>query len=481
MRKGDISYTANGAARSGAIEYPDLWCFVFNPNYVVIKMDDNTANNELTVTFSTADGKSYEVFVNLYKGEAKVYISKVLQILIDDAEHHRTVVVRMSLSDNGTVVLGSDITFIAVWGGLQIGERFGTYGAFEFNGKNSSHVRDVVWFRKFPFYVSMFRADSEKELASLRYDNHDLTVDGRFFRCRIDTVETGELPNFGTPIIETLDNPEIILNQTHGIVYAKQTVGGTTKYYQGWRSSGHYGSYTDYNDIFGEISVRDDTEFEYQGEIVRWNSVTKQLENVTVGNAGDEGIFELNPAISFPQATFSAEYDIILENVSSAIFDIDFDFPFPDVSKIIYETVNLHICNDQDGIYLRWIDRFGFVQFYLFVEGESTVKSKASTNVIQVERMVNGLNFGGLERPIDVTNTETRKCCAVNLPKQILEYVKTIVNAPIVDLYLGKNKAGTELWLPVNVADGSYKTDPDTMLSDYEITIQLPENISQSL
>ena len=118
MRKGDISYTANGAARSGAIEYPDLWCFVFNPNYVVIKMDDNTANNELTVTFSTADGKSYEVFVNLYKGEAKVYISKVLQILIDDAEHHRTVVVRMSLSDNGTVVLGSDITFIAVWGGL---------------------------------------------------------------------------------------------------------------------------------------------------------------------------------------------------------------------------------------------------------------------------------------------------------------------------------------------------------------------------
>ena len=327
----------------------------------------------------------------------------------------------------------------------------------------------------------MFRADSEKELASLRYDNHDLTVDGRFFRCRIDTVETGELPNFGTPIIETLDNPEIILNQTHGIVYAKQTVGGTTKYYQGWRSSGHYGSYTDYNDIFGEISVRDDTEFEYQGEIVRWNSVTKQLENVTVGNAGDEGIFELNPAISFPQATFSAEYDIILENVSSAIFDIDFDFPFPDVSKIIYETVNLHICNDQDGIYLRWIDRFGFVQSYLFVEGESTVKSKASTNVIQVERMVNGLNFGGLERPIDITNTETRKCCAVNLPKQILEYVKTIVNAPIVDLYLGKNKAGTELWLPVNVADGSYKTDPDTMLSDYEITIQLPENISQSL
>lgn len=98
-----------------------------------------------------------------------------------------------------------------------------------------------------------------------------------------------------------------------------------------------------------------------------------------------------------------------------------------------------------------------------------------------MERSFSGVNFGGLERSIDRANTETRKCCAVNLPKDVLEYVKTIVSAPMVDLYLGKNKAGTELWLPVGIVDGTYKTDPNTLLSDYEINIQMPDNISQTL
>lgn len=485
MQTGDISYTIDGKKRSGVIECPDLWCFVFNPNYVVIRLDDDNVNDELTLTFSTED-KSYDVFVNLYKGEAKVYISRVLQILIDDPEHHRTEVVHLSLSCGGEEMLNSYITFIAVWGGLRMGERFGTYGAFVYNGKNSSHVRNVIWFKEYPFYVSMFRADSSKEHASAKYDNNALETNGRIFRCRIDSVVTGLLPNFQQlPIGPVLKDPEIILNTTHGVVYAKEmTDTGTSvliKYYKFWTASGVYGSSSDYNNIIGEVSVRDNTEFEFQGEIVRWNSITKKLEKATVGNAGDEGIFDLNPAVSFPLAVAKAQYNIILENVSSGIFNMNFNFPFPDMSKIIYETVNLWICNDRDGLYLRWIDRFGFIQFYLFVEGTSTVKAKASTNVVQVERSVSGINFGSLERTMEMTNTETRKCCAVNLPKDILEYVKTIVNAPIVDLYLGKNKGGTELWMPVSVADGSYTTDPDTMLSDYEITIQMPENISQSL
>lgn len=483
MRTGNLSYSSNGIKRSGIIEYPDLWCFVFNPNYAVVRMDDKSINDELTLTLSTGN-KSYELYVNLFNGEAKVYISKVLQILIDDAEHQRTVMVRLTLSLNGEELQADTMTFIAVWGGLRMGERFGTYGAFKFDGKNTSHVRNVIWFRNFPFYVSMFRAEAG-ELMSAKYDGglYDMSI--RIFRCRIDTVVTGLLPNFTTPVITFLDNPEIILNTTHGVVYAKVTVDNGTsvsiRYYQGWRASGVHGSYTDYNSVIGKFSVRDDTEFEYNGEIVRWNSTTRQLEKATMGNALEDGIFDLNPAVSFPQAVRSAQYNIVLENVGSAIFDMGFDFSFPDMSKIVYETVNLHICNDRDGLYLRWIDRFGLMQFFLFVEGTSTIKSKASSNVVQVERSIGGVNFGSLERTIEVTNTETRKCCAVNLPKDILEYVKTIVNAPIVDLYMGKNKGGTELWLPVNVADGNYTTDPDTMLSDYEITIQLPENISQTL
>ena len=518
MRIEEISYTINDTNRTGVLEYPDLWCFVFNPNYVTIRMDDESMNGQMTVTLSTPS-KSYDIFVNLYKGEAKVFVSKILQLLLDDIEHHRTSVVTISVTDNGTPIIQSNISCIAVWGGIQMGEQFGKYGAFISNGKDHSHVRNVVWFRNFPFYVSMFRAEPG-ELTSFKCDYvAPGTVEQRLYRCHIDRVTDGDLPTFKMESkMFTTSNPTIVFNNKHGVVYAidgavsiapkpiqrmqARIVGGygsfdTTPIYNGnivqsegiatylgdayssWSAHGIYGSRLDYNDIYG--NAREDVEFEYGGEIVRWNSNIKQLEKATMGNAGTEGIFELNPAITFPDAIRKAQYNICLEKVTSGIFNMAFNFPFPEMTKVVNETVNLRISNEKNGLYLRWIDRYGLMQFYLFVEGESSIKTKASSNVVQVECSFSGVNFGSLERSIERNNTETRKCCAINLPKDVLEYVKTIISAPMVDLYLGKNKAGTELWLPVGIADGTYKTDPDTLLSDYEISILMPENISQTL
>lgn len=515
MRTENIQYTKETEIKTGVLEYPDLWCFVFNPNYVTIKMDDETMNGQMTVTLSTPT-KSYDIFVNLYKGTAKVFVSKILQLLLDDVEHHRTSVVTISVSDNDVSIMSSNISCIAVWGGIQMGEQFGKYGAFISNGKDHSHVRNVVWFKNFPFYVSMFRAEPG-ELTSFKSDYvAPGTREQRLYRCHIDRVVEGDLPTFQMQS-KVFDNPPVIVfNITHGVVYAvdgsvliapvmpmARIVGGygsinSTPVYEGgfaqiegsvtdmlgeaynsWIAHGIYGSRLDYNDQYG--NARDDVEFEYGGEIVRWNSNIKQLEKATMGNAGTEGIFELNPAITFPDAIHKAQYNICLEKVTSGIFNMNFNFPFPDMSKVVNETVNLRISNDKDGMYLRWIDRYGLMQFYLFVKGESSIKTKASSNVVRVERTFSGVNFGSLERSIERSNTETRKCCAVNLPKDVLEYVKTIISAPMVDLYLGKNKAGTELWLPVGIADGTYKTDPDTLLSDYEISILMPENISQTL
>lgn len=515
MRIEPISYSINGIERVGTFEFPDLWCFVFNPNYVTINMDDTTLNSQMTVTLSIP-GKSYDIFVNLFKGTAKVFISKVLQLLLEDVEHHRTSVVTIRVYDNETPIMRNEISCIAVWGGIQMGEQFGKYGAFISNGKDYSHVRNVVWFRHFPFYVSMFRSEPG-ELVSAKCDYvAPGTNELRLYRCRIDRVADGDLPTFESSSKVFTGNPIIVFNLQHGVVYAVdggvtispsvqtrvlQSIGGnvssnspiykggiiqsegipvsSSKAYLSWTAPGIYGSSKDYNDKFGK--ARDDVEFEYNGEIVRWNNEIKQLERATMGNAGTEGIYELNPSITFPDAKKTAQYNICLEKVTSGIFNMNFNFPFPDMSKVVNETVNLRICNNRDGLYLRWIDRFGLMQFYLFIEGESSIKTKASSNVVQVERTFSGVNFGNLERSIDMTNTETRKCCAVSLPKYVLEYVKTIVSAPMVDLYLGKNKAGTELWLPVCISDGTYKTDPETLLSDYEISIQMPEIISQTL
>lgn len=480
MRTENISYTVNGSQRTGILEYPDLWCFAFNPNYIKIDLNDESANNVLAVSLQSNSG-SYTLNASLFHGKASVYISKTLQLLIGKPEKVRSATVYITLTDSDVKMLTNDLTVNAVWGSVKMGEQFGKYGAFRWNGKNLSHVRNVVWFKNFPFYVSMFRAENG-ELTSGTYDGNEADANTRIFRCRINSVEEGELPTF-EHYSKILSNPFIVLNKTHGVIYAQESAffsPGVTKIFKSWSASGVYGGRLDYmNAEDGEI--RTDTEFEYNGDIVRWNNDTKELEALLVGSANTSGIFDLNPAISFPDAEKTAQYNICLEKVSSGMFDMNFNFAFPDMAKIVNETVNMRINTDRNGLYIRWIDRFGFLQFYLFHEGKTTVKSKQASDTLQEEREFNGMYFGGMERMTEITSEETIMCCAVNLPKDILEYVKTIVCAPIADLYLGKSKGGTELWLPITVSSGSYTTDPKTMLSDYEIVIEKTDNVSQTL
>lgn len=473
MRTENILYTANGEMRSGVVRYPDLWCFAFNPNYIEFDMGDDEANRVLSISLQSETG-SYSLNASLFHGKASVYISKALRLLINNPEKSRTAVVYISLKDGDANMLANGLEINAVWGSVKIGEQFGKYGAFKWNGKDLSHIRNVIWFKNFPFYVSMFRAENG-ELTSGAYDGNETDANIRVFRCRIDRVETGELPQFEN-ISKIMSNPIIILNKKHGIIYAQESLLGG-KSYMSWSASS--GGRWDY--ISGNGTIRTDTEFAYNGDIVRWNNEAKELETSLVGNANTSGIFDLNPAISFPNAKKTAQYNICLEKVTTGIFNMNFDFAFPDMAKIVNETVNMRINTDRTGLYIRWIDRFGLLQFYLFHEGKSTVKSKPSSDTLQVEREFNGMYFGGMERVTEITSEETIKCCAANLPKDILEYVKTIISAPIVDLFLGKTKGGTELWLPISVSSGSYTTDPKTMLSDYEIVIEKTDNASQTL
>ena len=73
------------------------------------------------------------------------------------------------------------------------------------------------------------------------------------------------------------------------------------------------------------------------------------------------------------------------------------------------------------------------------------------------------------------------KCCAVNLPKDIYDYVVTILSAPIVDLYRGKDEFGEEIWQPVNIQSSTADYDPKKILNDLEFTFAIPDVNSQSL
>ena len=161
-------------------------------------------------------------------------------------------------------------------------------------------------------------------------------------------------------------------------------------------------------------------------------------------------------------------------------FDTSFDYTFHTPADTTVIT-HLHLRQEQEGYYLRWINHFGFVNYYLFVNGEKEVKTER-TATIPEDLSMDGMYFGNSERVVGVKSERNVKVCAVNLDPDTLNYVRDIVSAPFIDLYIGLDKHGHEIWQPVRVADGQFLTKTlHNYLSDFEITIELPNHVTQTI
>lgn len=200
---------------------------------------------------------------------------------------------------------------------------------------------------------------------------------------------------------------------------------------------------------------------------------TKTVEN--------GGIFDLTPSDDFQGTESEMRYSVNITSETMTTFETVFDYTFTNSYNNINEIVQLKVDTSTAGYYIRWIDRFGFLQYYLFTKGERTNKTKQDDIEIDDEKNYNGMYFGNLTRLRQITNSTSIKCSAVLLDKNTLPYVETVICSPYVDLYLGKDKDGTEIWLPIKVSAGSYKVAAKGELKDYEITIELPDTITQTL
>ena len=141
--------------------------------------------------------------------------------------------------------------------------------------------------------------------------------------------------------------------------------------------------------------------------------------------------------------------------------------------------IRLIPCTDMEGTYLRWIDCYGFWQYYLFDTGQRQSKNKLSNIAIDAEYSIGGVSHQA-QRNIHVENADTIKCCAVNMKKEVLAYVETIYKSPHIEMYVGK-VGGTEVWKPVNITAGTADVHPDNKLFDYEISFTLPETQVQTI
>lgn len=341
------------------ITFPSDVIWAFNPNYIVI--EDET---EKTATV-TVNGKT--INVSLFNGKAEVYISRLVQIAFSNPANVRGLTINMSV----TVGDYTDIsTSFAMWGSIELGERFSQYGVYDYDESGKPYwERTVQWFKAYPFTI-------------------DLLLFPGVLRKRIDNL---------------------------GYVKAKET------------------------------------------------------ENIELAN------FTINDDAKV--ICYRQDSEINLPTVSDKTFDHTFHSPgeLSVLTRIVAR-------NETDGFYLRWVDRFGFIQYYLFDKGDEKTKTDNANNALQGETTYGSTTFE-YSRDLSFETTRSIEMCASNLDKVTFEYVRSIVSAVLVDMYFGKTKDGNEIWMPVRIDQNTYNaaTSHKKILRDLTISVLLPQRNTQSL
>lgn len=375
MRNTEI--TINGY--TSTVEFPDTVAFVFNPLFCNISTD--TSITSLTLKLSHGDD-SRSVTVYLYQGTAKIYFSRILQLFFDDYIHIRSMLFSVALLYNDEQVFVSSLW--GIWGGLNLGERYGAYGEFNYEGK-AWHEKTRVWFKNFPFTVSLFLVDIK--------------------------------------------------------------------------------------DIYGSADGGSESVL---------TELTEATFTATAGQYSREGIFEVIPSVDFPSAVSKAYYRIG-ELSSVDVFDETYDETFR-YSALSSLKTNLIVCGETNGHYLRWIDNVGEIQYFLFAKGKTTIKTTLQDGEVSYDSVSYGdINYANIVRTMGVNATRTVKCCAVNLKDEIFAYVSTILTSPYVDLYLGKNPSGEEIWIPVNMIAQSVDYTSNDNLHDMAFSFTLSDFNAQTL
>ena len=391
-----------------SFEFPDSVVFAFNPLYCTF----STILTLSAVKFSVVcNNVERNINVQLLNGKATIYFSRILQLFFDDYKHFRTLNFTIAIKDPKTNTNIFSTSLLAIWGSLTLGARYNAYGLFNFTGK-SQYERTRIWFKKFPFKVSMFSVNLNPQIKC--------TCDGS----PVAYTSIPSLPS-GTP-----------------------------------------------SDLHGEW-------VDSKGNICQYDASMQSYFIEDVGNGREYGIFDVNPARLFPSAKRNATLRIG-EIGTVNVFDNTFDYTFYQ-NGLSTHIVNLKVSNDSMGYYLRWIDRYGELQYFLFTNRIASEKNALASDTTSDMEQIGPMWFPNHVRHTQVTSKITCKCSAVALPREIYEYVASVVTSPIIDLYLGKSASGREIWVPVQIVSASHDFDTTKPLNDLTIAFTLPEYKSQTL
>lgn len=184
--------------------------------------------------------------------------------------------------------------------------------------------------------------------------------------------------------------------------------------------------------------------------------------------------YKLNHDVSniFHDVSNFGVFRISSTNGAPSSFSYAFDRTFRVSGR--YTLVRVLVDNSECGVYLRWIDRHGFYQYFLFKDGDKISQSSNEGDLIRQDFNDSNYSYNGVSRYQGKTMKNTIKACATLVNKETFNMLSSLHSSPLVDLYIDGN------WIPVNIVAGIL-TNAGRELQDFEIQITMPEDITQML
>lgn len=238
-------------------------------------------------------------------------------------------------------------------------------------------------------------------------------------------------------------------------------VWGAPKYGETWNGYKRLTWFTHYPFTFGIYLSKLNTKLQigYEG------APSKLLEIPT------NGMTDFYAGILPSGAKYWNIYDYDGE-IQQGTFDNTFDLTFR-LTTGGKQSLLLRIDRDdaESGIYLRWIDRHGFVRYWLFAAGEETREIASDTSFVR-----NNLGryddtifayIGANGRRQGYERTDSIKLCAPLVDSDTFDMLQDLASSPVVDMYLGGDWAHEEdMWMSVTIKAGSY-TKSTACLQDF--------------
>lgn len=158
-----------------------------------------------------------------------------------------------------------------------------------------------------------------------------------------------------------------------------------------------------------------------------------------------------------------------IKSVGQSADKVDF------VAEYFLESTTITFIADDctDGVYLRWVDRQGFIRHWLFKSGEGSYEVKDRLDVKRSNV------YSEVTRRLVKSETKSFKVCAPLVDSYTFDMLTEVMTSPLVDMYIG-TEDDVPQWLPVNVKSETVVKTKAT-LQDFEFSVILPETKLQSV